>query len=51
VHDSKKPRDKLVKTENAEDPNRKCRILLDKELHLNCGETDIKGPHAVGGIL
>jgi hypothetical protein len=25
--------------------------LRDKELHLNCGETDIKGPHAEGGTL
>jgi hypothetical protein len=25
--------------------------LRDKELHLNRGETDVKGPHAVGGIL
>jgi hypothetical protein len=37
-----------VKTENSEDPNRKCPILRDKELHLNRGETDVKGPHAVG---
>jgi hypothetical protein len=38
-----------VKTENFEDPDRKCRILWDKELHLNHGETDDKGPQAVGG--
>jgi hypothetical protein len=37
-----------VKMENSEDPDRKCRILRDKELHLNHGETDVKGPHAVG---
>jgi hypothetical protein len=44
-------RTKLVKMENSEDPDRKCQILRDKELHLNCGETDVKGPHEVGGIL
>jgi hypothetical protein len=38
-----------VKTENSENPDRKCRILRDKELHLNRGETDVKGPHVVGG--
>jgi hypothetical protein len=45
------PRIKPVKMENSEDPNRKCRILRDKELHLNCGKTNVKGTHAVGGIL
>jgi hypothetical protein len=35
--------------ENSENPDRKCRILRDKELHLNRGETDVKGPHAEGG--
>jgi hypothetical protein len=44
-------RTKPVKMENSEDPDRKCEILQDKELHLNHGETDVKGPHAVGGIL
>jgi hypothetical protein len=47
----KRPRTKPVKMENSEDLDRKCRILQDKELHLNHRETDIKGPHAVGGIL
>jgi hypothetical protein len=45
------PRTKPVKMENFEDPDRKCRILRDKEDHLNRRETDVKGPHAVGGIL
>jgi hypothetical protein len=45
-HDSKKPKDQPVKTENSEDLNRKCWILQDKELHLNRGEIDVKGPHA-----
>jgi hypothetical protein len=45
------PRMKPVKMENSEDLDRKCRILRDKELHLNCGKTDVKDPHAVGGIL
>jgi hypothetical protein len=38
-------------TENSEDLNRKCLILRDKELHLNRGEIDVKGPHAEGRIL
>ena len=50
-HDSKKPKDQPVKTENSKHLNRKCWILRDKELHLNRGETDVKGPHAVGGRL
>jgi hypothetical protein len=45
------PKTKPVKMENSEDPDRKYRILRVKELHLNRGETDVKGPHAVGGIL
>jgi hypothetical protein len=45
------PRTKPVKMENSEDPDRKCRILRDKELHLNRVETNVKGPHAVEGIL
>jgi hypothetical protein len=45
------PRIKPVKMENSKDPDKKCRILRDKELHLNRRETDVKGPHAVGGIL
>jgi hypothetical protein len=45
-HDSKKPKDQPVKTENSEDPDRKCWILRDKELYLHRGETDVKGPHA-----
>jgi hypothetical protein len=40
-----------MKMENFEDPDRKCRILRDKEDHLNRRETDVKGPHVVGGIL
>jgi hypothetical protein len=36
--------------ENSEDPDRKCWILRDKELHLNRGETNDKGPHAVAGV-
>jgi hypothetical protein len=48
---SRSPKTKLVKMENSEDPDRKCGILREKELHLNRGETDVKGPHAVGGIL
>jgi hypothetical protein len=47
-HDSKKPKDQPVKTKNSKDLNRKCWILRDKELHLNRGETDVKGPHAEG---
>jgi hypothetical protein len=42
-HDSKKPKDQPVKTGNSKDPNRKCWILRGKELHLNRGETDVKG--------
>jgi hypothetical protein len=45
------PRTKPVKMENSKDPDRKCRILRDKELHLNRGETDVKGLHAEGGRL
>jgi hypothetical protein len=45
------PRTKPVNMENSEDKDRKCLILWDKELHLNHGETDINGPHAVGEIL
>jgi hypothetical protein len=45
------PRNKPMKMENSKDPNRKGQILRDKELHLNRGETNVKGPHAVGGIL
>jgi hypothetical protein len=47
----RRPRPKPVKMENSEDPDRKYRILQDKELHLNYGETVVKGLHAVGGIL
>jgi hypothetical protein len=36
---------------NFEDSDRKGRILRDKELHLNSGETDVKGPHAEGRRL
>jgi hypothetical protein len=50
-HDSKKPKEQPVKMENSEDPDRKCWILRDKELHLNRGETNVNGPHAEGGIL
>jgi hypothetical protein len=45
------PRTKPEKMETSEDPVRNCQILLDKELHLNRRETDVKGPHAVGGIF
>jgi hypothetical protein len=37
-----------MKTENSEDPNRKCRILRDKELHLNRGETMSNLQHGRG---
>jgi hypothetical protein len=47
----KSPRIKPEKMKNPEDPDRKCRILRDKELHLNRGETNVKGPHAEGERL
>jgi hypothetical protein len=40
-----------VKMENSEDPDRKCRILRDKELRLNREKSDVKGLYPVGGIL
>jgi hypothetical protein len=43
------PRTKPVKMENSEDPDRKCRILRDRELHLNHGETDVKAHMQKGG--
>jgi hypothetical protein len=45
------PRTRPEKMKNSRDPDRKCRILRDKELHLNRRETSVKGPHAAGGIL
>jgi hypothetical protein len=59
------PRDKTLNTgtcqamkwtwlQEAQRPTRengKCWILRDKELHLNRREINVKGPHAVGGIL
>jgi hypothetical protein len=46
-HDSKKPKDQPMKTENSEDL-KKYWILRDKELYPNRGETGVKGPHAEG---
>jgi hypothetical protein len=37
-----------VKAQNSRDLNRRCRSLHDKELYLNRGEDDVKGPHAEG---
>jgi hypothetical protein len=37
-----------VKAKNSRDLNGRCCSLRDKELHLNRGEDDVKGPHAKG---
>jgi hypothetical protein len=37
-----------VKAQNSRDLNRRCWTLRDKELYLNHGEDDVKGPHAEG---
>jgi hypothetical protein len=45
-HDSKWPKDHNVKAKNSGDLNSRCWSLRDKEPYLNCGEDDVKGPHA-----
>jgi hypothetical protein len=35
-----------MKPKNSKGLDRRCRSLHDKELYLNCGEDDVKGPHA-----
>jgi hypothetical protein len=45
-HDSKGPRDRSMKPENSRDLDKKCWSLRGKELCLNRGEDDVKGPHA-----
>jgi hypothetical protein len=47
-HDSKWPRDHNVKAQNSRDLNIRYWSLRDKELYLNRGEDDVKGPHAEG---
>jgi hypothetical protein len=47
-HDSKCPKDHNVKAQNSRDLNGRCWTLRDKELYLNHGEDDVKGPHAEG---